>query len=259
MINNLPVKDLELLWTVDSTVLVHSYKNVDFSSQDDSIKNAKNLIFMKNGTFRVECKIKGINQNEWHPRVKERKRIYGIIGLLDLGFGKYLIYIEQLDMVANIGNRSIYRILKCGHAVVSRNIYLTLHEEYMENEILSSAMTFLSSGLFYISFDFDITSSSQRHFSNLLKNGCENSFYYSLFDSDFWWTKSLLSPFLSDSDYLDFIAPIIAGHVFNISNIYTLLPSINTHIDIIMISRISCKRVLFIINNRPAQDIIVAV
>ncbi|KAI9348300.1 SacI homology domain-containing protein [Zopfochytrium polystomum] len=119
----------------------------------------KVLIFDSTGSWRVDS-----YHDPFMPtseKVIEDNRMYGIIGVLDLGFGKYVFTVVEKEMAASIRRRTAWRIKGVKCVTVRRNFYLSLDEEEHERISIEQVTTVFTSGQFYFSLDFDLTSSVQ--------------------------------------------------------------------------------------------------
>ncbi|KAI8618621.1 SacI homology domain-containing protein [Chytriomyces sp. MP71] len=93
----------------------------------------------------------------------DEKRGFGIVGILDLTFKKFLISISSREMAANIHGKTIWRVtdVRTTEYFMSKH-FLSLDEEEHERTILGHVTTMLTSGSFYYSTAMDVTCSRQQ-------------------------------------------------------------------------------------------------
>lgn len=181
----------------------------------------KVLIFNpKSGDFHTDSQYDAYTPT-LEAYVQERK-IYGLIGLLDFPFARYLIFITKRKIAAAIGDKTIYQIADIQHECIFRQDYLSLDEEQQEKESLDSIMQLFQSqsSQFYFSYDYDLTNRSSQFLHrldqynhNTFNEGHAGNSFFHLANSDFWWNKALQHSFLESEDCHDFVLPIISGYV----------------------------------------------
>lgn len=162
-----------------------------------------------------------------------------------------------------------------GHIVIYRRSYLTLSEvswvpnlliffsspqEQLEREGLDGCLHILNSGLFYFSYEWDLTSHCQRLFTHLQTSELteqtpqteQSHFIFEYANEKYWWNEWLLHGFLDRAEECsDLIVPLICGYI---GYLPTSLPSalspadqemeaIDVDLDLLLISRIHKGRV----------------
>lgn len=225
-------------------------KNTRKQSNDTSNLSTKSLQFSsKTGQFEVDTQ----PLDQYSPTLGHHEkeiRIWGLVGYLDLEFGKYLFYISERQLVAECGDKRIYRVQCASYHTVYRNAYLSLSEEQMERESLEAILGLLQSGHFYFAYDYDVTNNTKRF---LERYECDTSttndtaLGNSVFrwaDERFWWNKFLLKPLLNNSKCTEFILPLICGYVGHFSRKMLRPQSTeNKNVDFLLISRLHKSRV----------------
>ncbi|KAG4302650.1 hypothetical protein PCK1_001005 [Pneumocystis canis] len=91
-------------------------------------------------------------------------RIYGILGIIRLKNDKYVILITEREMVGKIDQDDIFR-MKSFRLISLKNI----HKDYEETEYIKLIKKHLKSGSFYFSYTFNITNTTQRQATIIIK------------------------------------------------------------------------------------------
>lgn len=236
----------------------NSSNSLNNSKDFDEPIGGKVLSFSpKDGKFELDTIL-----DEYGPTMSkyvQELTIFGVVGLLDLSFGKYLIYIAEREAVASIGDKVIYKVVKGGFVTVSRRAYITLSEEQQEKDSLKGILEVLESGLLYFSYEYELTNNSKKFIEKISSAGSsfereQESIHEmtELCDENFWWNRSLQLPFIeSEFDCHEFIVPLIAGFVSHFPT--SIQPSSDDPsdtsemsrelLDVYLISRIHRKRV----------------
>ncbi|KAJ3282465.1 inositol polyphosphate 5-phosphatase [Rhizoclosmatium sp. JEL0117] len=212
------------------------------------------LIFNKEtGDQRVDLRFDSYTPTP--NRVIQETKIYGIVGLLDLCFKKFVIAIDQRELAANIKGKAVWKItgVRTTQYYMAKP-YLSLNEEEHERTILGHITSMLTSGLFYFSVDMDVTSSCQATLekdkrvvkmtsTEMLFGDHENTgpkvdlkTDFEMIDERFMFNKFLLDSLYS-LDTFPFIVPTIFGFV---GSTEFILDTVTHHYC--LISRCSNKR-----------------
>ncbi|KAF2073687.1 hypothetical protein CYY_005004 [Polysphondylium violaceum] len=143
---------------------------------------------------------------------------YGIVGIINLLSGPYLVIITERALVGQYsGLHNIYRIENCNLLLIPHPIELSEHEKKMESTYKKSLKSLLKSN-FYFCFQMDLSHTIQRN-SNLTNENNQNSsvekeryHLYETFDNRFYWNKNLQISFIFKELY-PWILPLIRGYV----------------------------------------------
>ncbi|TPX40057.1 hypothetical protein SeLEV6574_g06816 [Synchytrium endobioticum] len=196
------------------------------------------LLFDYRGQWTVRSHTDPAAQS--HPlKIKDEFRTFGVVGLLELNLGKYLIVVTEKDFVCQSLGRVglVWRVRNVRMVTVARKDFFTLDEEEHERNCLNSVSSVMSNGLMYYSLDIDLTNNTQRviEFGGNPRTPIRPNFLPTLFQNihdPFFFNKHLLRTFLHDATY-PYILPLICGYVGS-----TYIYSGHVPIHIILIGRI---------------------
>ncbi|UJR27975.1 hypothetical protein I4U23_009233 [Adineta vaga] len=140
----------------------------------------------------------------------ERRLIYGIIGIIHLISGPYLIVITSKSHVGDINGQAIYKVQTTDIIPFARNLsHLNEHQLKYNNKYLSMIEIVLRTEAFYFSYSYDLTHTLQRlHTSSsefLSKSFIERA------DQRFVWNRHLLNSFISNKSLAQFTLPLVHG------------------------------------------------
>ncbi|KAI9347343.1 SacI homology domain-containing protein [Obelidium mucronatum] len=186
-------------------------------------------------------------------RVSNESKIFGIVGVVDLCFKKYVLSVDRRELTASVKGKRIWKITGVrATQYYSGKPFLSLNEEELERTILGHITSMLTSGLFYYSVDMDLTSSCQatlekesarenKWSSEKLTSAGADSLSelrkeFQMIDERFMFNKYLLDSILALETY-PFILPTIFGFA---ASTEFLLDTV-TH-QYCLISRCSNKR-----------------
>eukprot|EP01125_Pyxidicula_operculata_P000033 TRINITY_DN1003_c0_g1_i1.p1 TRINITY_DN1003_c0_g1~~TRINITY_DN1003_c0_g1_i1.p1 ORF type:complete len:601 (-),score=143.31 TRINITY_DN1003_c0_g1_i1:93-1895(-) len=202
--------------------------------------NDLSIVFDMDNQATKETKVSfcGINRKTGklvnNPTLQPGKSlsVSGIIGVINLLAGPYLVVVESSKKVGSVFGRDIFSITKVELIAVARRTLSSGTESSSENEYVSMLQKLLSDGSFYYSHDYDLTNSLQRQsVPNFQK------------DSRFDWAEGLRKNFFNltkseDEQINDWCVTIIRGFV-------TISPDVavgSNKVDYILISRSSKER-----------------
>ncbi len=159
------------------------------------------------------------------------KPVSGILGIIRLRLGKYLILATKSKEIGRLKNHAIHKVIE--YTCLPLHNPQTIHDKLIEEEHLKLLKQHLDQAPLYFSYTFDVTNSLQRN----KRSG--NSWKFA--DDKFFWNRFILSDLIERSQLEslinDFILPVIYGFV-GISNL-----SLNGHnITFAIISRRSKYR-----------------
>ncbi|XP_023337807.1 phosphatidylinositide phosphatase SAC1 [Eurytemora carolleeae] len=147
------------------------------------------------------------------PPVASRKPFHGILGVINLISGPYLIIVTRKVRQGTVCGGEVWRILETEIISFSRaEHHLTPTQLEANRKYTAMMQQVLSTPYFYFSYTYDISHSRQR----LDTLGSREFYQKSLFersDSRFVWNKHLLQPFLSNPKLHCYALPVIHGFV----------------------------------------------
>jgi len=148
-----------------------------------------------------------------NSQIIESRTIFGIIGIINLIAGPYLIVITQRDHIGDINDRSIFQVQQTEIISFRRTtIHLTEQQVTFNNAYISMIKSVLNTPYFYFSYTYDLSHSLQRIYSNA--NSFANKSLFERADKRFIWNQSLMSKFLvQDQELISFCLPIIHGFI----------------------------------------------
>jgi hypothetical protein len=154
------------------------------------------------------------------------KRIFGIIGIIELSRGPYLVVIKSRKEVGLMDGNKIWKIGSTEiHPLYTETAaaMVTLTQAEDDKKYLALVKQILSLPL-YFSYDFDITNTYQRRAAWTKEKALEP--LYKKADIRFWWNRYLLAPFLNPvptstdgvpsatpDQYSRFILPVMMGFI----------------------------------------------
>jgi hypothetical protein len=164
---------------------------------------------------RADCSVQVVKQSE---PTSDPKRVFGIVGVIELSMGKYLVTVKSRNLVGAIGERKIWKIGEVSlwpfHSSQDQGTFSQREDDKKYSSLLQSI---LQSPL-YFSYDMDITNTYQRRSqwtAAILKEPL-----FRRVDPRFWWNRYLLSPLINPAPgssapetYSKFILPMMMGFV----------------------------------------------
>jgi len=148
------------------------------------------------------------------PPVASRKPIHGILGIINLISGPYLIVVTRKVRQGSVAGSEIWRILETEIISFSRaEHHLTQTQMEANRKYTAMMQQVLSTPYFYFSYTHDITHTRQR-LDTL--GGSREFMQKSLIeraDHRFVWNKHLLKPFLANPKLHSYALPVIHGFV----------------------------------------------
>ncbi|CAF0823074.1 unnamed protein product [Rotaria sp. Silwood1] len=141
-----------------------------------------------------------------------RRSIHGIIGIINLISGPYLIVITSKQRIGDINGHAIYKVQTTDIIPFARNMsHLNEYQIKYNTKYLSMIELVLRTEAFYFSYSYDITHTFQRLQSS------SADFYSMPFieraDQRFVWNRYLLSSLIKNRTTARFALPLIHGFV----------------------------------------------
>lgn len=92
-----------------------------------------------------------------------QKQIYGIVGIINLIAGPYLIIINNASVVGDINGQNIYRMENSDLISFTKtDLHLTEEQKNINDIYISMVKSVLNTPYFYFSYTWDVTHSLQR-------------------------------------------------------------------------------------------------
>ncbi|XP_014288427.1 phosphatidylinositol-3-phosphatase SAC1 [Halyomorpha halys] len=146
------------------------------------------------------------------PIIEEKKTIYGILGIIKLLAGRYLVVVTARTKVGQIGRREVFRIESTEVICFSRSTnHLNDEQIRIEKEYVSMLESVLATPHFYFSYSYDLSHTVQR-LNNTSPDFLKVPIYQRA-EQKFVWNEYLLSEFAKDTGVSRFCLPIIHGFI----------------------------------------------
>ncbi|XP_068722474.1 phosphatidylinositol-3-phosphatase SAC1-like isoform X2 [Montipora capricornis] len=170
------------------------------------------------------------------PPSAESRDIFGILGIINLLAGPYLVVITKKTLVGLIKGNEVWKIKGTDVLAFPRaTLHLTEKQQRNNTTYLSMVQSVLQTDSFYFSCTYDLTHTLQR-----LSRTSPDFLQMPLFeraDPRFVWNGHLLRPLVVQPELHKFILPVMHGFV----SVTSCVIKQNTF-DFILISRRSCLR-----------------
>ncbi|XP_025422349.1 phosphatidylinositide phosphatase SAC1 isoform X2 [Sipha flava] len=144
------------------------------------------------------------------PNESNRQQISGILGIVNLLVGPYIIVIKEKKHIGKINGHDIWQLLETDMIPLPKTkLHLNETQVQMDREYLNMVKQNLNTPYYYFSYTYDLTNTMQRlyntsaHFVNVPI--CERA------DQRFLWNYYLLNNF--NLDHQEFCVPIIHGFI----------------------------------------------
>lgn len=145
------------------------------------------------------------------------RQIQGILGIINLLAGPYLVVVTRSTKIGQICNQPVYRVEETDVISYTRNtLHLTEEQVNYNNSYLTMVKTVLRTPYFYFSYSYDLTHSLQR-----LYNFGPDFIKASLFERAehrFLWNHHLMKPLLNQPELSKYWLPLMHGFI-NISSV----------------------------------------
>lgn len=188
------------------------------------------------------------NHGQIPPKSAEVKEIYGIVGILHLIAGPYLVVITKRKLVGLFFDDEIWQMKDVEVIPFPKTTMHLTESQISDNKILlqMAKNTFNTDG-FYLSYSYDITHSVQRLYNT--SSDFAQLPLYERADQRFVWNHQMLRLFSVQPELSSYTLPLMHGFV-SIKK-----ASIKSFIfDFILISRRSCYRAGTRYNIRGLDD-----
>lgn len=179
---------------------------------DPSVPSQNIVLYRDSGVIRMNAPARPPP-----PHPEKVDTIYGLLGIIRLHAGDYLVAITERVKVGRLGRHDIYQLGAAKIYPFSRNS-LHLREEQIRDEetFLALLDSVLHNGANYFSYTYDLTHTLQRQaeFGDAARRPL-----WRRADDRFFWNRHLMRRFAdialtnSDQDMSEFILPVIHGFV----------------------------------------------
>lgn len=127
------------------------------------------------------------------------RQIQGILGIINLLAGPYLVVVTRSTKIGQICNQPVYRVEETDVISYTRNtLHLTEEQVNYNNSYLTMVKTVLRTPYFYFSYSYDLTHSLQRLY-NFGPDFIKASLFERVCQSKFCLKLSRINHFLSFS------------------------------------------------------------
>lgn len=148
-----------------------------------------------------------------NSQIIESRTIFGIIGIINLIAGPYLIVITKRNHIGDINDRSIFQVQETEIISFRRTTtHLTEKQVAFNNAYITMIKSVLNTPYFYFSYTYDLSHSMQRIYNN--GSSFANKSLLERADQRFIWNRALMSRFFEDQELISFCLPIIHGCEF---------------------------------------------
>ncbi|XP_075238131.1 phosphatidylinositol-3-phosphatase SAC1 [Lycorma delicatula] len=146
------------------------------------------------------------------PRSSSRKTVYGVLGVIRLIAGPYLVVITGRTKIGSINSQEIWKLDSTELICYPRTLtHLTESQINMDREYKSMVNLVLNTPGLYFSYTYDLTHSLQR-LHNTPPQFLMNSMF-SRADQRFLWNRFLLKQFCTSEACNNFALPLMHGFV----------------------------------------------
>lgn len=149
------------------------------------------------------------------PAIATRKPIAGIVGIISLVSGPYLVVITRKAKLGALlgGQGELWKIVETEIISYARSEHHLTEEQLESNRKYTEMLKqVLSTPYFYFSYNFDISQSRQRFDQQKSKEFLARSLVERI-EKRFVWNSSLLEPMTKDPSFHRYCLPIIHGFV----------------------------------------------
>ncbi|KAF0972462.1 hypothetical protein FDP41_009365 [Naegleria fowleri] len=148
-------------------------------------------------------------------KMKTMTRIFGVLGIVTLVSGPFLVVILEKEYIGMIQKHKIYRIKKIQFIPFKPSSFKSQTEEMKEKEIQYIEMmnrVIVDDNSFYLSYSLDLTHHLQNTFSTNLGQDMENLGGWRNAHNKYFWNRTMLQSLMTKQ--MDgFILPVIRGIV----------------------------------------------
>ncbi|KAJ2609946.1 Phosphoinositide phosphatase sac1 [Coemansia sp. RSA 1365] len=137
---------------------------------------------------------------------------HGVMGLINLQRGPYLVLVSRREAVGAIGSSTVYRVTETQIVKIAADNRVVdgfdALDEATYRRLLENALAVDS---FYFSYDMDLTNSLERQNQQKEQQQQKGSAYYKTASDDFFFNKYLAEPFIEAGAAGAFVVPMIHG------------------------------------------------
>ena len=163
---------------------------------------------------RITYEVSLQTNNGQIPTIASKKPIAGILGIISLISGPYLIVVTRKQRLGTVaGNGEVWRVVETEIISYARSEHhLTQTQAEANRRYTDMLKQVLSTPYFYFSYTFDLSHSRQR-FDALKTNEFLNKSLVDRVEERFVWNWSLLDPIRKDPNLHRYCLPVIHGFV----------------------------------------------
>ncbi|XP_014270800.1 phosphatidylinositol-3-phosphatase SAC1 [Halyomorpha halys] len=177
----------------------------------EPVQDTKNCLIIDRVTENITISnITGSNGEK--QSIAEKKIIYGILGIMRLLAGQYLVVVTGRTKIGVIWKREVFQMDSAEVICFSQSInHLNDKQKKIEKEYISMLESILATPHFYFSYSYDLSHTVQRLHS--MPPDFFNTPIYRRAEQNFVWNEYLLSDLGKNSSVSRFCLPIIHGYV----------------------------------------------
>lgn len=159
------------------------------------------------------CFIHTANLNQLRDQSVTSESIFGLVGIINLIAGPYLIVINSAQVVCEIRGQKIYQVLDTKLISFRKTTtHLTETQIHFNTQYQSMIRTMLATPYFYFSYEYDLSHSLQRLHQQLSQATYEQQSPLERADQRFVWNAALLQR-LSSQGLHRYCLPLIHGFI----------------------------------------------
>ncbi|CAH1403962.1 unnamed protein product [Nezara viridula] len=141
-----------------------------------------------------------------------KKKVYGIIGIIRLIVGQYLVVVTGRSKVGNIWRKEVFQ-MDSAEVICINKLPFPINDKQirLEKKYISMLEFILATPYFYFSYSYDLTHTVLR-FCNKKSDFFEMPMYQRA-EQRFVWNKYILSEFAKNAGVSRFCLPVILGYL----------------------------------------------
>lgn len=185
---------------------------------------------------RVTQELSLTDNNGQIPTAVHSTEICGILGIIHLVSGPYLLIITKRKLVGLLNGHEIWRVVETDILPFPKTVIHLTEDQIRDNKIFLQMITMmLQTDSFYFSYTYDLTHSMQRLQNTT--NDFDNMPLFERADARFVWNHHLMRLISVQPELGRFVLPVMQGFVA------IKKCTIKQHsFDLVLISRRSCYR-----------------
>ena len=162
--------------------------------------------------------------------------IYGVVGIISLLAGHYLICITDREKICDVRDKTIYKATDFEIIQIPVDLlHLTDDEQRTERDLIDLVENFLDDSEFYFSYSYDITHNVQKQSQFQVENNKQA--LWERADERFFWNKNLIEDLIENKIREEYIIPMMDGFIKCFTDTFN-----DREFMYILISRRGCTR-----------------